>query len=206
MRKSFKFLTILFAVILLCGVVAVSAMAADENTPNEPEYYFQVYNITTGETVKYKNPDDFSVALTAKDGPKEFVITLLRDIEETESRSIINVGSQASSGNQIKIYWDLNGYYYSLVRKSKDATAVSMDVNDYVELNIYSSRPGGRIFNYNEKGIGSCNALFWLRYSNASLNLGRMDIPVTFNHETGEYSKETTSYDGDTFPLTAKRF
>jgi len=205
MRKSFKFLTILFAVILLCGVVAVSAMAADENTPNEPEYYFQVYNITTGETVKYENPDDFSAALTGtKDGPKEFVITLLRDIEETESKSIINVGSQASSGNQIKIYWDLNGYYYSLVRKSNDATAVSMDVNDYVELNIYSSRPGGRIFNYNEEGVGSCNALFWLRYSNASLNLGRMDIPVTFNHETGEYSKETTSYDGDNLSTYSK--
>ena len=198
MRKSFKILTILFAVILLCGIVAVSAMAADENPPSEPEYYFQVYDIKSGETKHCNNPDDFSAELTGKeDGPKEIVITLLKDIEETESTSIINIGYYANSENPMKIYWDLNGHYYSLVRKSNKATVVSMDVNDYVELNIYSSRPGGRIFNYNEDKVDPCNALFWLRYSNASLNLGKMDVPVTFNHETGKYSKEITSYDGD---------
>ena len=53
MRKSFKILTILFAVILLCGIVAVSAMAADENPPSEPEYYFQVYDIEKKTLTKY---------------------------------------------------------------------------------------------------------------------------------------------------------
>ena len=203
MKKSFKFLTILFAVILLCGIAAVSVMAADASdtetvTSNQPDYYFQVYNIETGKLTKYANKEDFDTTL--KGITSDSIVTLLKDIEETDNNNIIYIGGGADSSNPVKIYWDLNGHYYSFVRNKTTGGSVSMDIKDYVELNVYSSQPRGRIFNYhkNEEGAYKCLALFNLRYSNAALNLGGITVPFEFDYTNGTYAADkTTTYSGD---------
>ena len=207
MRKSFKILTILFALILLCGIVTVSAMASEDETASTPPdgYYFQVYDIASKTTTKYNNPEQFNSIIAGL--KKDSIITLLWNIEDTNSYtdssgaykdSIIYAGNGASETDPVKIYWDLNGYYYSFLRQAEQGNAVSFDVMDYVELNVYSSRPGGKIFNYHKSGAAEQNALFWLRYSNAILNLGYVEVPVEFNHNDRTYTDEKpVTYDGD---------
>ena len=183
MKKAFKILLAILAIALLSCTVVLSVTASGEKDPITPPdgYYFQVYNPTSNTVMKYTDPEAFnSIIAGAADGA---VITLLWDIEEDENNGIINVGTAATEAAPRKIYWDLNGHYYSFVRETTSGTAVCFDICDNVELNIYSSRPGGRIYNYHKDGAAKPNALFWLRYKNAALNLGEVTLDNTLNYE-----------------------
>jgi len=182
MKRTHKILAILFALLLFACAIGISSLATDGAPVTEPSdgYYFQVYNPTSATVTKYTDPEAFnSVIASAADGS---VITLLWDIEEDENTGMIYVGSAASATAPRKIYWDLNGHYYSFVRQTTSGTAVSFEIMDHVELNIYSSRPGGRIYNYHKESAAKPNALFWLRYSNAALNLGEITFDSTVSY------------------------
>lgn len=183
MKRTHKITAILLAILLLSCAIGISSLASGDSPVTEPAdgYYFQVYNPASDTVTKYTDPEAFnSVIASAADGA---VITLLWDIEEDENSGIINVGAAATEAAPRKIYWDLNGHYYSFVRKTTSGTAVCFDICDNVELNIYSSMPGGRIYNYYKEGAAKPNALFWLRYKNAALNLGEVTLEKTLNYD-----------------------
>ena len=184
MKRTHKISAILLALLLLLCAIGISSLASEEATVTEPDdgYYFQIYNPNENTVTKYTDPEAFnSVIANAADGA---VITLLWDIEEDENSGIINVGSAATEASPRKIYWDLNGHYYSFVRKTTSGAAVCFDIFDNVELNVYSSVPGGRIFNYQKEGAAKPNALFWLRYKNAALNLGEVTLDSAVSYES----------------------
>ncbi len=178
MKRNVKILLIIFAIALLSCLVALSVTASGEDAPTTPTdgYYFQVYD-PNGTVTKYTDPEAFDSAI--KEAVDGAVITLLWDIEEDDNDGAILVGSAATENDSRKIYLDLNGHYYSFVRKTTSGKTFSFEICDYVELNVYSSKPGGRIYNYKLTNAEKPKALFVLRNTNAALNLGEVTLDNT---------------------------
>jgi hypothetical protein len=193
MKKAFKILLAILAIALLSCTVVLSVTASGEKDPITPPdgYYFEIYDPSNNTLTKYKDPTQFiSKSKAATDNS---IIRLLWDIE---------VDNHTYSSNGDKQNWieftgnktyniDLNGRYFSYVKCVTDGYQVSISVGENTTLNIFSSKEGGRLYNYHKKGVGNANALVWLRSKNAKLNLGEITFDTTLNYN----NLTKTSYD-----------
>ena len=199
MRRPFKIFSVLFALMTLIGIITVSALANNEEAESAPPdgYYFEIYDPNTNTLKKYKDPALFANAATG--APNNSVIRLLWDIEvdylirgDGGSNWMVFSGGTAASPKTYNV--DFNGRYFSFVKCASGGYAVSMNVGSYTTVNMYSSKEGGRLYNYHTKNSSGPNALFWLRDNYATLNFGEATVGEP-EYKSVTLKKSDTGYD-----------
>ena len=187
MKKTFKILTILFAAILLCGIVAVSAMASGDEAEAGPTdgYYFEVYNPTAGTLTKYKDPEKFPEAVSSAGSGS--IIKLLWNVE-------VNVTDYIPFTKNRTYNIDLNGKYLALILQETSSHKVGFYIGtDSTTVNVYSSEEGGAMYQY-YKGSNIPYELFQINGNNSTLNMGS----VTVNDKLTYTLPETPASSDDT--------
>ena len=165
-----RVLITLIALLVVCASVITVANASDSETG----YAYQVYNPATNTVEKYVEGDTLSERL--KYAPDGCVITLLDDVVETSSYTYVGAAN-GSENNLVDVYLDLNGH--TLTYTGVQDKQFFMLLRSYVNLNVYSSRPGGTLIQTETAEGGVPSATFDLRNAGAVLNLGEVTQPVT---------------------------
>ena len=96
MKRAFKILSVIFALMTLIGIVTVSALANSEEAESAPPdgYYFQVYDIALRQTTKYKDPEKFDSVI---EGIKKTDFSALQN-KEAAPTSLARAASSVFSG------------------------------------------------------------------------------------------------------------
>ena len=139
MKLLKKHMLLLLSLIVIVSALAITAIAADEATVSD-DYSYSLYDPTANTLTYYTASTSLNSLLTKSiDGA---VITLLKDVTETNKATYAGISSVGSAENKQDIYLDLNGKKL-LHAYSSDFTFI--EIRENTSLNVYSSVEGGSI-------------------------------------------------------------
>ena len=169
MKKNVKLAALIAAIIMLFSLLAVSAFADGEATEiDTTNATFVVYN-ADGELVGSGiTPKEFAKAVSnAADGD---TVKLLKSIDMTSYGAEVAVESGILSPREVSIDLAGNGIYSHI-------KTVMFRAKSYSTLNIYSSVPGGYVYNNSSSNndYGHSGANFTTSGVCATINLGRYE-------------------------------
>ena len=170
MKKNVKLAAVIVAIMMVFSLFIISANAEDEQAPevDTTGAVFVVYNAEGTLIGAGKTPKEFANAISfAEDGS---TVKLLQTIDMTSCASAVVLESKISNPREVSLDLAGNGVFSHI-------KTVMFTSKDYSTLNIYSSLPGGYVYNNSSSNndYGHSGANFTTSGVCATINLGRYE-------------------------------
>ena len=167
MKKNVKLAAVIVAIMMVFSLFILTANAEGETTKIDTTgAVYVVYNAEGTLIGAGKTPKEFANAISlAEDGT---TVKLLKTIDMTSYAEAVVIESEISSPREVSLDLAGNGVYSHI-------KTVMFSAQSYSTLNIYSSLPGGYVYNNSSSNndYSHSGANFTTGGVGATLNLGR---------------------------------